>query len=124
MLRLLAKVLNFNLPANYFDYADSLVDFELLYRNICILGILSNGDLDFVKNKNKRSSLLFNLYKNNNIIIRKSDKDNSAVIVDRTNYLDKMENLLNDTLKFEKNDLKNNGILSLAVNQKKPVDNI
>ena len=35
-----------------------------------------------------------------------------------------MENLLNDTRIFEKNDLKNDGILKFAVNQEKRVDNI
>ena len=35
-----------------------------------------------------------------------------------------MATLLNDTRKFEKINLKNDGILSLAVNQEKYVDNI
>ena len=57
--RLLVKGLNFNLPPKHLDYADYLVNLELFYRNIRSLGILSNEDLDFVKNKNKRSSPLF-----------------------------------------------------------------
>ena len=44
--------------------------------------------------------------------------------VNKTNYLNKIENFLNDTCKFEKNNLKNNGILSFPVNQEKRVDNI
>ena len=47
--RLLAKGLTFILPPKYLDYADYSVNFELFYRNICNLGILSNEDLDFVK---------------------------------------------------------------------------
>ena len=35
-----------------------------------------------------------------------------------------MENLLNGTQKFEKNNLKNDGILNFAINQEKHVDNI
>ena len=35
-----------------------------------------------------------------------------------------MENLLNDTEKFEKINLKNDGILNFAINQEKRVDNI
>ena len=35
-----------------------------------------------------------------------------------------MENLLNDTWKFEKVNLKYDGILNFAVNQEKRVDNI
>ena len=41
---------------------------------------------------------LQNLQKNTNIVIQKSDKDKSAVIVDKADYLDKMENLLNETV--------------------------
>ena len=44
--------------------------------------------------------------------------------VDKADYLDKMENLLNDTRKFEKINLKNNGILNFAINQEKRVNNI
>ena len=39
---------------------------------------------------------LQNLNKSTNIAIQKSDKDKSAVIVDKADYLDKMENLLNE----------------------------
>ena len=49
---------------------------------------------------------------------------NFVAIVDKAGYLDKMENLLNDTRKFEKINLKNDGILNFAVNQEKRVDNI
>ena len=55
---------------------------------------------------------LQNLCKNKNIVIQKSGKGNSVVVVDKTDYLDKMENLLNDTQKFEKINLKNDGILT------------
>ena len=46
------------------------------------------------------------------------------MIVDKADYLDKTENLLNDTMKFEKINLKINWILNFAVNQEKRVDNI
>ena len=59
-----------------------------------------------------------------NIVIQKSNKGNSVIIVDKADYLDKMENLLNDTREFEKINLKNDGILNFAVNQEKRVDNI
>ena len=142
--RLLVKGLNFSLPPKYLDYADYLANFELFYRNIRNLGILSNEDLDFVKrtkeaalssypnyNNNAPQHLskeeflaLQNLRKNKNIVIQKSDKGNSIVVVDKANYLDKMGNLLNDTRKFEKIDLKNDGILNFVINQEKRVDNI
>ena len=62
--------------------------------------------------------------KNKNIVIQKSDKSNFVVIVAKTDYLDKMENFLNDARKFEKSNLKNNGFLSFPVNQEKWVENI
>ena len=54
---------------------------------------------------------LENLHRNKNIVIQKSDKDKSLVIVDKADYLDKMENLLSNTQKFEKLDLKNDAYL-------------
>ena len=105
---------------------------------------MSTEDLEIHKNKNKRSSLspyqnynykvlqhypkevflaLQNLHKNTNSI-QKSDKDQSLVIADKADYLDKMENLLNDTRSFEKLNLKNDGILNTAVNHEKRPQNI
>ena len=54
---------------------------------------------------------LENLHRNKNIVIQKSDKDKSLVIVDKADYLDKMENLLSNTQKSEKLDLKNDAYL-------------
>ena len=65
--RLLAKGLNFSLPPKYLDYADYLVNFELFSRNIHNLDILSNKDLDFVKNKNKEAALSSYRNYNNNV---------------------------------------------------------
>ena len=105
------------------DCVDYLVNFELFYRNICGLGILSNENLDFVKTTTKEAALysyrnynnivlqhiskeeflpLQNLRKNINTVIQKSDKGNFVVIVDKAEYLDKMENFLKDTRKLEK----------------------
>ena len=116
--RLLAKGVNFSLPPKYLDYADYLSNFDLLCRNIRNFGILSNEDLDFVKTRTKEPAIssyqnynnnvpqhlskeeslaLQNLCRNKNIVIQKSDKGNSLVIVDKANYLDKMQNLQNDT---------------------------
>ena len=46
------------------------------------------------------------------------------MVVDKAGYLDEMENLLNDTRKFDKINLKNDGISNFAINQEKRVDNI
>ena len=55
--KLLAKGLNFCLPPKQLKCADYLVHFELLYRDIRNLEILSNEDLDFVKTKTKETTL-------------------------------------------------------------------
>ena len=49
--------LNFSLPPKYLHYADYLFNFEIFYRNIRNLGILSNEDLDLVKTKTKKAAL-------------------------------------------------------------------
>ena len=107
------------------------------YRNICNLSILSNEDLDFLKTRTKEAALSFhrnynnnvpqhlskeeilvlqNLRKNKNVVIQKSDKGNSAAVVHKADYLDKMDNLLNDTRKFENINLKSDGILNFVIN--------
>ena len=64
--RLFGKGLNFYLSAKQFKYADYLVHFELFYRDICNLKILSNKHIYFVKTKNKETALLtFRQYKKN-----------------------------------------------------------
>ena len=45
-------------------------------------------------------------------------------MVNKAGYLDKMKSLQNDTRKFEKINLKNDGILNFAVNPEKCVENI
>ena len=126
-------------------YADYLVRFELFYRDIGNLEILSNEDLDFVKTKTKETALssfrqynknpqqnlskeeltaLTNLSKNKDIVIQKSDKGNSVVIVDKDTYIKRMENLLSDQRKFEKVTLKNDAFLNFVVNQEKRIDTI
>ena len=46
------------------------------------------------------------------------------MVVDKADYSDKIESLLNVLPKFEKIDLKNDGILNFAINQEKRVENI
>ena len=117
-----------------------MVHFELFYRDIRNLEILSNEELDFVKIKTKETALssfreynrnpqeklaaLTNLSKNKDIVIQKSDKGNSVVIVDKDTYIKRMGNLLSDQRKFEKVTLKNDAFLNFVVNQEKRIDTI
>ena len=87
------------------------------YRSIRNLEVLSNEDLEFVKTKTKETALssfrqynkspqqnlskeelaaLASLSKSKDIVIQKSDKGNSVVIVDKETYIKRMENLLSD----------------------------
>ena len=141
--KLLAKGLNFCLPPKQLKYADYLVYFELFYRDVRNLEILSNEDLDFMKRKTKETALssfrqynknpqqnlskeklaaLTNVSKNKDMTIQKSDKGNSVVIVDKDTYIKRMENLLSDQRKFEKVTLKNDAFLNFVVNQEKRID--
>ena len=104
--------LNFSLPPKHLDYVEYLVDFDLFYRNIRKLGILSNENLDFVKTRTKEAALssyrnynnnvpqhlskeeflaLQSLRKNKNIVNQKYNKGNSVGIVDKADYLDKIK---------------------------------
>ena len=117
-----------------------------MFRDIRDLDNLPNEDLDFVKVKTKEAALSFyryynnnvpnnnlskevfialqNLSKNKNLIIQKSDKGNSVVIVDREDYIKKMNDILNDKKKFWKINMKDNTLLNFAINQEKHVDKL
>ena len=60
---------------------------------------------------------LQNLSKNKDLIIQKSDKGNSVVIVLRQDYLEKMNDILSDQKKFIKVSLKDDTLLNFAINQ-------
>ena len=72
-----------------------------------ILKLNSNDFFDLFLQLSSNSSkeeflALQNLCKNKNMVIQKSDKVNSVVIVDKADHSDTMENLLNEVRKFEK----------------------
>ena len=106
---------------------------------------MSYEDLVFVKAKTKEAALfsyrsynnnvpqnlskeefiaLQNLSKNKNLIILKSDKSNSVAIVQRQNYLKKMNDILSDQKKFSKVSLNHETLLNFAINQEKHVDQV
>ena len=105
---------------------------------------MSNKDLDFkVKTKeagpssyracnnnvpqnlsNDEFIALQNLSKTIDLIIEKSDKVNSVVIVDRQDFIKKMDNILSDQTKFFIVNLKDGTLLNFAVNQEKHVDKL
>ena len=124
---LLLKGLNFSIPPKKLRYEDYLVNFELLYRDLSEFDV-TNEKLIFAKNELRNIALSsFNVYnkKNHkfenltqdehqaflelleleNIIIQKGDKGNVVVLVNKKDYIDKIEGILNDPLKFRKTNL-------------------
>ena len=98
-----------------------MLPFELLFRNINKNGML-NEDKEFLKTRLKDSAfisfrsynynsdinltkngglVLNNLSNNKNIIIQKSDKGNSVVLLDKDKYLQEMSKTLNNNVMFE-----------------------
>ena len=120
---LLCKVLSFAIPPDKLEYSDYLLPFEFLYRDIKDLD-LPNEKTNFLKAKTKDCALSsFKLYnekdvvsslnweeifalktlsKNKDLIIQKSDKGNSIVLINKSNYLEKMHNILSGSKKFVK----------------------
>ena len=61
--------------------------------------------------------------KNKYIVLQKSDKGESVVLVDKVDHLNEMESLPNGVNKFKKINLNNDVFLNFAGNQEKRVDN-
>ena len=115
----------------------------IYFLEIYVKGILSNEDLDFLKTKTKEAApsyrsynnnvpqnlskeefaALPNLSKNKDLIIQKSDKGNSVVIVQRQD-LEKMNDILSDQKKYSKVSLKDGTLLDFAINQEKHIDKV
>ena len=64
---LLSTGLNFSILCKKLDYVDYLGQFELFFRDIRYLDVLSNEDLDFVKANTKEAALPSYRSYNNNV---------------------------------------------------------
>ena len=135
------KGLSFSLPPKKLSYSEYLVNFELFYRSIDNLNILSGDNLDYVKTKIKELALtcfrnynaniphlsneefeaLKNLSANCNLIIQKADKGNSVVLVEKDVYIRHIEKILDDVTKFEKVKIKK-GILNFSINHERSIN--
>ena len=141
---LLVKGLSFSLPPKKLSYSDYLVNFELFYRSIDNLNILTGDNLGYVKTKikdlalislrnynanipqhlsNEESEALKNLPANCNLIIQKADKGNSVVLVEKDVYLvyRHIEKILDDATKCEKVKIKK-GILNFSINHERRIN--
>ena len=128
--------MNFAIPPKNLNYADYLLPFELLFRDIDLLDI-PRTDRDFIqgrlgdfaftsygdvgKNINRNLSkeeyfALKNLVKNKDLIIQEADKGNTVVILNKNDYNLKMKKIISDTSKFQKLSIDKNKVLNHIVN--------
>ena len=119
---LLSKGLNFAIPPKNINYADYMIPFELLYRDVDSLEV-SNLDKEFIKSRLRDSDFssckdasktfeknlpkaefdaLKILLKNKDIIVQKVDKGNTVIILNKKDYVCKMKNILHDSSRFHK----------------------
>ena len=123
--KLLVKGLNLSIPPKSLNYADFLAPFEFLYTKLLKAhpNGIDNSTADPLRaaikdsafecfhsydpkveqnlTKDKYNSLKV-LLKDENIIIQKSDKANSGVILNKNDYVKRMEELLADKTKLKK----------------------
>ena len=119
--KLLCNGLRFALPSKKIDYADFLVQFEVLYRDTLEFNLASEKR-DFLKNKLKDISFSTlgshsfvkvdtnltesecksseELIQRKDLLIQKADKSSTVVITDRENYLKGMKSSLSNNSKF------------------------
>ena len=129
---LLSKGLNFAIPPKDINYADYLLPFELVYRDINSLRI-SNFDLDCIKARLRDSAFLSyketgkfmennlpkdeldaikSLIRNKELIIQRAHKGNTAVLLNRKDYISKMKLILADTSKSKKIEIDDSKVLN------------
>ena len=84
---------------------------------------LTNNNIPQILSKEEFIALQ-NLSKNKDLIIQKSDKGNSVVIVQTQDYLKKMNDVLSDQKKFSKVSLKDDTLLNFDISQEKHVDKV
>ena len=140
-----ASVSRNQLNLNKLEYSDYLLPFELLYCDIKDLD-LANEETNFLKAKIKDSALSsFKLYnekgtvsrlnrdeinalktlsKNKDPIIQKSDKRNLIVPINKSDYLDKMYNILSDSKKFVKSSLVDDKHLNFIIRIEKKLTDL
>ena len=138
----LCKGLEFAIPPSKLEYADFMLPFELLFRDI------KNSDLsipqtkavkskildtafssfDSFNNNKMRSNLskeelkgLHNLRKQKHLVIQKADKGNTVVITEKNAYINRMKEIISDTTKFEQINIEQDKQLNILLKSEKKV---
>ena len=144
---LLVKGLNLSIPPKQLNYGDFLMPFELMYKQLLssMQPSHTNNDLDPVAAAIKEAAFdclhnydpkieqnlttneytaLKSLLQDNEIIIQKSDKGNSVVLLNKADYLDRMNQLLSDKSKFLKLNIKEGRDYNYIINQEIKISKI
>ena len=122
MRNILSKGLRFAIPPRPIDYSDYLAEYELLYRSTTDLSMtledrerfkaklkdialssykLFNDNCKYENNlSSEELSSLKTLMRNKNIVIQKTDKGNSVVIIDKEKNIQGGKNVVSDSFKF------------------------
>ena len=129
---------NLSVPPKRLNYADFLMPFELLYKQITNIENVTTNETDPIGAAIKDAAFdclhgydpkleqnlppaeynaLKTLLKEDNIVIQKSDKGNSVVILDKQDYTDRMNQLLADETKFKKLSVKPDKEYNFVINQ-------
>ena len=80
-----------------------------------------NSEINLTENERLA---LNNLRNNKNIIIQKSDKGNSVVLLDKDKYLERMSKILNNSAKFEMLQFDHGKELNYILNLEKKIINV
>ena len=141
---LLSRELNSAIPPKNVNYADYLLPFELLFRDIDLCEV-PNYDKEFIRsrlrdcaftyyrdsskiNKNNLSKeehlALKDLIKNRDLVIQKADKGNIVVILNKNDYISRMKVILNDSSKFQKLSIDQNKVLNHIVHMENRIINV
>ena len=139
---ILVRGLNFSIIPKNLNYGDYCVNFEMLFRNVRLDENLNIGTLDFVRTRLKDIALssfrdfkdsrsrdnnllkeeqqcLKNLSSKKDIVVQKCDKGNSIVILNKSDYLTKVKEIISDTAKFEKANIRCGKEIRHILNQEK-----
>ena len=134
------KGLNLSIPPKKLNYGDFLQPFESFYTSVLrsqtdslttqnadlISASIKNASFECLNSYNPKIEqnlskpeyeALKSLLKDDDIMIQKSDKGNSVVIVNKRDYTAKMNNILNDASKFKKLNLKPGHDYNFLINQ-------
>ena len=126
--KVLSRGLKFSIRPDKLDYCEFLTPFEKLARSLKNRPIANDGiNFDFVKTQLKGIALsayygydssqfplniskaelsaLKKLSRNKDLVILRPDKGNGVVILNRIDYINKVESLLSDASKFKKLDI-------------------